>query len=122
MNMSNTLTQFTKIAMGCFLLGIGGIIFVPSACAEPEIITDPKPLETYNGTLEDLGETESRTLADGLASVGGEYPPSIEIPSLEPEKNSLDAKTEALNQTLERHDSSLGDIQRPTYRVPLINF
>jgi hypothetical protein len=122
MNMSNTLTQFTKIAMGCFLLGMGGMIFVSSACAEPEIITDPKPLETYNGTLEDLGETESRTFTDELAGVGGEYPSSLEIPSLEPNKNSLNAKTEALNETLEVNDSNLGDVERPTYKVPLIKF
>ena len=120
-SMFNTLTQFSKIAMGCFLLGIGGMMIVPPSLAEPEIITDPKPLEIYTGTVEDLEGTVSGNSTEELA-VGGEYPPLIDIPSLEPNKNSLEAKTEALNQILENHDNSLGDFQRPTYRVPLVNF
>ncbi|MDJ0507928.1 MAG: hypothetical protein QNJ64_01540 [Crocosphaera sp.] len=119
--MFNTLTQFSKIALGCFFLGMSGLMIVPSSLAEPEIITDPKPLEVYTGTVQDLEGTVSNNPIEELA-VGGEYPPLIEIPSLEPNKNSLEAKTEALNQTLENHDNSLGDVQRPTYRVPLVNF
>ncbi|MGK7940775.1 MAG: hypothetical protein AB4062_11630 [Crocosphaera sp.] len=119
--MSNTLTQFSKVAIVSFLLGMGGMIVVPSSLAEPEIITDPKPLEIYTGTVEDLEGTVSSNLSEGLA-VGGDYPPLIDIPSLEPNKNSLEAKTEALNQILQDHDHSLGDVQRPTYRVPVVNF
>lgn len=119
--MFNTLTQFSKIAMGCFLLGIGGMIIVPSSLAEPEIITDPKPLEIYTGTVQDLEGTASNSPTEELA-IGGEYPTWVEIPSLKPDKNSLEAKTDALNEVLENHDDNLGDVQRPTYRVPLVNF
>ncbi len=119
--MFNTLTQFSKIAIVGLFLGMGGMIIVPSSWAEPEIITDPKPLEIYTGTVEDLEGTVSGNTTEELA-VGGEYPRLIDIPSLEPNKNSLEAKTEALNQTLEDHDYNLGDVQRPTYRVPVVNF
>ncbi|WP_107667652.1 hypothetical protein [Cyanothece sp. BG0011] len=121
MNMFNTLAQFSQIAIGTVTLGITTLVFIPSVSAQTEIITDPKPLETYTGTRQDLEGTESRTRAESLA-VGGEYPRNIEIPSLEPDKNSLEAKTEALNETLEDRDYNLGDVKRPTYRVPLINF
>ena len=119
--MFNTLAQFSRIAIGCLTLGISTIVVVTPIHAETEIITDPKPLETYTGTLEDLEGTDSRNRVESLAG-GGEYPPNVNIPSLEPEKNSLEAKTEALNSTLEDHDYTLGDVARPTYRVPLVNF
>ncbi len=119
--MFNTLAQFSQIAIGGLTLGISTLIFVTPVNAQTEIITDPKPLETYTGTLQDLKGTESRNRVESLA-VGGEYPPNIEIPSLEPGKNSLEAKTEALNTILEDHDNTLGDVARPTYRVPLVNF
>ena len=119
--MFNTVAQFSRIAIGCLTLGISTLVVVTPSHAETEIITDPKPLETYTGTLQDLDGTESRNRVESLAG-GGEYPPSVDIPSLEPEKNSLEAKTEALNSTLEDHDYTVGDVARPTYRVPLINF
>ncbi|MDJ0598778.1 MAG: hypothetical protein QNJ37_08075 [Crocosphaera sp.] len=121
MNMFNTLAQFSQIAIGVLTLGVNTIICIPSVDAQTEIITDPKPLETYTGTLQDLEGTESRNRVDSFA-VGGDYPPNIEIPSLEPDKNSLEVKTEALNEVLQDHDNNLGDVQRPTYRVPLVNF
>lgn len=121
MNMFNTLAQFSGIATGCLTLALSSVVFVTSVDAQTEIITDPKPLETYTGTLEDLEGTESRNGVESLA-VGGDYQANPEIPSLEPDKNSLEAKTEALNTVLEDHDYNLGDVKRPTYRVPLINF
>ena len=119
--MFNTLAHFSRIAIGCLTLGLSTIVVPTPIHAETEIITDPKPLETYTGTLEDLDGTESRNRVESLADEG-EHSPNVDIPSLEPEQNSFEAKTEALNSTLEDHDYTLGDVKRPTYRVPLINF
>ncbi|EAZ92202.1 hypothetical protein [Crocosphaera chwakensis] len=121
MNMFNTLAQFSQIAIGSLTLGISTLVFIIPVEAQTEIITDPKPLETYTGSLQDLEGTESRTRDESLA-VGGEYPRNVEIPSLETDKNSLEAKTEALNEVLEDHDYNLGDVKRPTYRVPFVHF
>ncbi len=121
MDMFNTLAQFSRIAIGCLTLGISTVVFVTPMNAQTEIITDPKPLETYTGTLEDLEGTESRNRVESLAGGGG-YSRNVENPSLETNKNPLEAKTEALNAVLEDHDYKLGDVARPTYRVPLVNF
>ena len=121
MNMFNTLAQFSQIAIGGFILGMGTLIVIPHSQAKPEIITDPKPLETYTGTLQDLEGTQSRNMSAGVG-VGGEYLAYINVPSLETDKDALEAKTEALDATLEDHDYNLGDVKRPTYRVPFVNF
>lgn len=121
MNMFNTLAQFSQIAMGSFILGMGTLIIIPDSQAQPDIITDPKPLETYTGTLQDLEGTQSRNMSAGVG-VGGEDPTYVNVPSLETDKDALEAKTEALDAILEDHDYNLGDVKRPTYRVPVINF
>ncbi len=119
--MFNTLAQFSQIAMGSFILGMGTLIIIPHSQAQPEIITDPKPLETYTGTLQDLEGTQSTNRSEGIG-LGGEYPTYSNVPSLETDKDGLEAKTEALNTILEDHDYNLGDVERPTYRVPVVNF
>jgi hypothetical protein len=91
--------------------------------AQQEIITDPKPLEIHTGTVHDLGGTEQRNMAEGLGGVGGEYKPADGTASeYKLDKNSYEAKTDALNSVLQQHDATLGDVQRPTARLPLINF
>ncbi|MEA5508854.1 hypothetical protein VB715_03670 [Crocosphaera sp. UHCC 0190] len=120
--MFNTLTQSTQILMGGIILGIGALFPVFPSLAETEVITDPKPLEIHTGTVQDLNGTESRTQMEGLAGVGGEYPSSEELSAFELEKSPYEVKTEAINNTLERNDDNLGDVQRPTYRVPFVHF
>lgn len=123
MNMFNTLAQFSQIAIGGLTLGISSLVLIPSISAETEIITDPKPLETYTGTLQDLEGTESRTRDENESlAVGGSYSPNEEIPTLEPDKNFLEIKTETLNEISEDQDYNLGNGERPAYRVPLVNF
>ncbi|MEA5532789.1 hypothetical protein [Crocosphaera sp. XPORK-15E] len=122
MNMFNTLTQSTQILIGGIILGVGTLFPVFPSMAETEVITDPKPLEVYTGTVQDLNGTESRTQMEGLAGVGGESPSSEELSAFELEKSPYEAKTDALNNNLQQHDESLGDVQRPTYRVPFVHF
>ncbi|MEM8778640.1 MAG: hypothetical protein AAGF26_07180 [Cyanobacteria bacterium P01_G01_bin.49] len=117
-----SLAQSSKVLVGSAILGVGIIFSALPALAEPEVITDPKPLEIHTGTVNDLGGTESRTQAEGLAGVGGEYNPSEELSSFELDKTPHEAKTEALNTNLEQHDANLGDVERQTYRVPFVHF
>ena len=127
MTVSKSLTYSIKICLAVITLGIGTMANSMSAFAQEEIITEPKPLEVYNGTVQDLGGTESKTIEEWLGGVGGEYVSTDETINDEAtrykfDQNSYEAKTEALNLTLEGHDASLGDVQRPTRRFPLINF
>jgi hypothetical protein len=123
MSFSNSLTHSTNILMGLVTLGVGVMLTTVPTLAQEDIITDPKPLEIYTGTVQDLGGTETRTLVEGLGGVGGQYTP-VDGATLgyKFDKNSHEAKTDALNSVLEQHDATLGDVQRPTARIPLINF
>ncbi|ACK67662.1 hypothetical protein PCC8801_3706 [Rippkaea orientalis PCC 8801] len=76
-------------------------------------------------SAKDLAGVEPRTLSDWNWEVGGQYSKPIEPNPYESSNLGLDgyeAKTENLNNTLEIHDTQLGDVQRPTRRLPLVNF
>lgn len=122
MTVFHTLTQPSKILIRSAIVGMGLMFAALPSLAQTEIITDPKPLEIHTGTVQDLDGTESRTQMEGLAGVGGEYPSAEGLSSFELDKTPYEAKTDALNTTLETHDDNLGDVQRPTYRVPVIQF
>lgn len=119
--MFNTLAQFSRIAIGGLTMGIGTLVLLTPVKAETEVITDPKPLEIYTGTLQDLEGTESRNGVESL-TVEGDNSDNVDIPSSEIDTNSLEAKTGRINMVLEDHDYNLGDTKRPSYQVPLLNF
>ncbi|XTZ20141.1 MAG: hypothetical protein ACQZ3M_01040 [cyanobacterium endosymbiont of Rhopalodia fuxianensis] len=112
--------------MGILVLGIGAISSSISTLAQEEIITDPRPLEIHTGTIQDLDGTESKTPEEWLGGVGGRYAAAEgtrgELTQYQFDRTVYKAKTEALDITLEEHDSHLGDVERPTRRIPLIQF
>jgi hypothetical protein len=126
MNLRKSLTHSIKICMGIFILGIGTISSSMSTFAQEEIITDPKPLEIHTGTIQDLDGTESKTREEWLGGVGGRYAATEEtrgeLTQYKFDRTAYEAKMEALDITLEEHDSHLGDVERPTRRIPLIQF
>ncbi|WP_119260738.1 hypothetical protein [cyanobacterium endosymbiont of Rhopalodia gibberula] len=126
MNLCKSLTHSIKICTGILVLGIGTISSSMSAFAQEEIITDPKPLEIHTGTIQDLDGTESKAREEWLGGVGGQYAATEgtrgELTRYQFNQTVYEAKTEALDITLEEHDSHLGDVERPTRRIPLIQF
>ena len=126
MDLCKSLTHSIRICMGIFILGIGTMPGFMSAFAQEEIITDPKPLEIHTGTVQDLNGTESKTREEWLGGVGGQYAATEEtneeLTRYQFDQTVYEAKTEALNVILEEHDSHLGDVERPTRRIPLIQF
>ena len=126
MDLCNSLTRSIKICMGILVLGMGTISGSMSALAQERIITDPKPLEIHPGTIQDLDGTESKTREEWLGGVDGQYTATgktrEELTRYQFDQTAYEAKTKALDVTLEEHDSHLGDVERPTRRIPLIQF
>ncbi|WP_267383354.1 hypothetical protein [Cyanobacterium sp. uoEpiScrs1] len=76
-------------------------------------------------SAKDLGKVEPRILSDWNWSVGGRYADYTQAEPYNSNGLGLDAyqtKIEKLNNTLEINDSRLGDVQRPTRRLPFAEF
>ena len=76
-------------------------------------------------SAKDLAGVEARTLADWNWAIGGQYSQPIEPDPYESSSYGLDGyktRIETLNNTQEINDSQLGDVQRPTRRLPLVSF
>ncbi|ACK64740.1 hypothetical protein PCC8801_0653 [Rippkaea orientalis PCC 8801] len=126
MSISSSLSYLIKISITLMTLALGSMAVSTAALAQEEVITDPKPLEIHRGTVQDLGGTEAKTREEWLGGVGGEYTSTDENPDKRSqymvEKTPYEAKRDGLNVTLPEHDASLGEVQRPSMRLPLINF
>jgi hypothetical protein len=83
------------------------------------LAVEPEP------SAQDLAGVEPRTVEDWNWAVGGKYTDYIEPEPYDSSSLGLDAyqaKIEKLNDTLEVNDRQLGDVQRPTRRLPLAEF
>ena len=76
-------------------------------------------------SAEDLTGVKQRTFDDWNWSVGGKYTNYIQPEPYNSDELGLDAyqtRVEKLNDTLEINDRQLGDVQRPTRRLPFAEF
>ncbi|BBA78808.1 hypothetical protein RGRSB_0190 [cyanobacterium endosymbiont of Rhopalodia gibberula] len=76
-------------------------------------------------SAEDLAGVEPKTFDDWNWAVGGKYKNNIQPESYNSNGLGLDAyktRVEKLNNTLEINDRQLGDVQRPTRRLPFTEF
>ncbi len=76
-------------------------------------------------SAKDLAGVEPRTLEDWNWAVGGKYTDYIQPEPYDSNSLGLDAyqtRIEKLNDTLEVNDRQLGDVQRPTRRLPFAEF
>ena len=83
------------------------------------IASEPEP------SAQDLAGVEPRTLADWNWAIGGQFPEILEPDPYDSNNLDLDGyqtRIEKLNNTLEINDNQLGDVQRPTRRLPLVEF
>ena len=76
-------------------------------------------------SAKDLTRVEPKILEDWNWAVGGKYTNQRQSEYYNSNELSLDAyqvKVEKLNNTLEINDRQLGDVQRPTRRLPFAEF
>ncbi|YAI81343.1 MAG: hypothetical protein ACQJCO_05780 [cyanobacterium endosymbiont of Rhopalodia sterrenbergii] len=76
-------------------------------------------------SAKDLAGVEPKTFDDWNWAVGGKYTDNIQPDSYNSNGLGLDAyqtRVEKLNDTLEINDRQLGDVQRPTRRLPFAEF
>ncbi|WP_013321294.1 hypothetical protein [Gloeothece verrucosa] len=109
--------------IGLLTIGVLGSPMAVSA-NETATMTNPSPLVSPTGTVGDLNGVSERDLAQNLGGIGGtsedlQVPPQSD---LRPEMSAYEAKTRALNLTLDRSDEKLGDTSRITRRLPLVHF
>ncbi len=114
---------FNKITFGA--IGIFSIICGQTlpVFADETVITNPKPLITPTGTVEDLMGIENPVISDLLGGVGGSNEETEGGDNVyQSQGSAYDAKAQSINLILENTETQLGDTQRPTRRLPFANF
>ena len=91
--------------------------------ANEQLTQNPQPFMPATGTVQDLQGVESRDISERPWGMGGAYSDNTEAnTTYESQGSPWTAKAQALNRTLEKSDTMLGDIQRTTRRFPFVDF
>ncbi|HAC62201.1 MAG TPA: hypothetical protein DCF68_01370 [Cyanothece sp. UBA12306] len=110
-------------AIPSFLLGLSLIAITPNAIAQTVRSDDFNSLANRNS--QDLMGVQPRSIEDWPWAVGGKYPEPQESEPLDSTALNLDyyeARIESLNESYELNDTQLGDVSRPTRRLPFAQF